>query len=444
MTMIYDVVIIGAGVTGMADLFTLARYTNVERILVIERRGGIALVNSNTTFNSQTLHYGDIESNYPLEMALRVRRGAMLVNGFVDNFEPDVGMRLPKMLLGVGDKEVEIVARRFGEFARAFPELELLARDEIAGHEPKIVEGRKEKQQINALYNPHGLAVDYHQLATSMHRHAVATGKHIDTIFGTGVESIERSRHGFVIRAGGTAHTARAVLVGAGSVSLLFAQALGYGREYALLPVAGSFYKARKLLSSKVYTVQNPKLPFAAIHGDPATYDPDETRFGPTARPMPLLERHYYRTFFEFMRTGTMKPAGLWALVRIILDWDISRFAFKNIMYDVPWLGKRIFLRGAKKIIPSIRVKDITLDKGAGGIRGQLVDLRTKKIAKGADKIVGDGIIFTMAPSPGASYCLGNAEEDALHLREFLGDGYHFDRERFRKELTAELDRNVA
>ena len=57
------------------------------------------------------------------------------------------------------------------------------------------------------------------------------------------------------------------LLVAAGAHSLLFAKSLGYGLNYALLSVAGSFYFAPKLLKGKVYTVQRPKLPYAAIHG---------------------------------------------------------------------------------------------------------------------------------------------------------------------------------
>ena len=46
---------------------------------------------------------------------------------------------------------------------------------------------------------------------------------------------------------------------------------MGYGLDYSCLPVAGSFYMSdKRLLKGKVYMVQNPKLPFAALHGDAA------------------------------------------------------------------------------------------------------------------------------------------------------------------------------
>ena len=58
---LYDVLIIGAGVTGTALLYVLSRYTNIKKIALLEKYETIASVNSNKTNNSQTLHVGDID-----------------------------------------------------------------------------------------------------------------------------------------------------------------------------------------------------------------------------------------------------------------------------------------------------------------------------------------------------------------------------------------------
>ena len=49
----------------------------------------------------------------------------------------------------------------------------------------------------------------------------------------------------------------------------------------------------------------------------------------------------------------------------------------------------------------------------------------------GEAKIVGDKIIFNITPSPGASTCLQNAEDDTNRIISFLGEKYTFDRDRF-------------
>jgi malate dehydrogenase (quinone) len=61
---------------------------------------------------------------------------------------------------------------------------------------------------------------------------------------------------------------AKVVIITAAAYSLLFAKSLGYGKDYALLNIAGNFYLAPGVLNGKVYTVQLKKIPFAAIHGD--------------------------------------------------------------------------------------------------------------------------------------------------------------------------------
>ena len=74
-------------------------------------------------------------------------------------------------------------------------------------------------------------------------------------------------------------------------------------KEFVVLSMAGSFYTAPKVLNGKVYTIQVPKLPFAAIHGDPEVHNAEITRFGPTAKPIFQLERHNWSTFSEYWKT---------------------------------------------------------------------------------------------------------------------------------------------
>ena len=81
----YDVVIIGGGVVGTALLYVLSRYTNIEKIMLIEKYSKFGQVNSNKNNNSQTLHFGDIETNYNLEKAKRVNEAASMVKQYLKN-----------------------------------------------------------------------------------------------------------------------------------------------------------------------------------------------------------------------------------------------------------------------------------------------------------------------------------------------------------------------
>lgn len=89
-------------------------------------------------------------------------------------------------------------------------------------------------------------------------------------------------------------------------------------------------------------------------------------------------------------------------------------------MSDLPFIGKRLFIKQVKKIIPSITLKDLQFARGYGGVRPQIVNLNTRSLELGEAKILGDNILFNITPSFGASTCLQNAWEDTERLLEFL------------------------
>src|SRR5512137_376497 len=87
----YDVLIVGGGVTGTALLYTLSNYTDIKNIGLIEKYSDFGLVNSASYNNSQTLHFGDIETNYSLEKARSVKRMADMVMKYVENEKKSEG-----------------------------------------------------------------------------------------------------------------------------------------------------------------------------------------------------------------------------------------------------------------------------------------------------------------------------------------------------------------
>lgn len=113
----YEVVIVGGGVSGTAILFALACYTNIERIALVEQYAGVAQVNSSPKNNSQTLHFGDTETNYSLQHALPVREaGVMLANYVQARGERRLHRLTRRMVLAVGVDEVARLRRRSRQF----------------------------------------------------------------------------------------------------------------------------------------------------------------------------------------------------------------------------------------------------------------------------------------------------------------------------------------
>lgn len=436
---VHEVAIIGGGVCGSALLYALSEFTDIRSIALIEKYDSVAKVNSHARNNSQTLHCGDIETNYTLEKATKVKAAAEMVVNFAKKLSnrDEVIFKYPKMVLGVGEKECESLRQRFVSFKQVFTSMQLLEKEEIAEIEPNVVmvdgKARPEPCVALAVLDEYS-AVNYAELAQAFVTEAKKTEKDLTLFFNSHVEDIIEKDGMFSIVTDEQVIKARKVVVSAGGHSLLLAQQMGYGLEYSCLPVAGSFYFTPEILNGKVYTVQNDKLPFAAVHGDPDVLVPGKTRFGPTALLLPMLERYNSKTFFEFLRVLRLDRHVLkvfWDLFKVS---DIRNYILKNFLFEVPGLRRWLFMRDARKIIPSLTYKDVSFAKGFGGVRPQLIDKKSSTLMLGEAKInPGTGIIFNMTPSPGATSCLENA---VIDMRLVAGQlGAEIDEDKLEKTL---------
>jgi malate dehydrogenase (quinone) len=437
----HDVIIIGGGVSGTALLYTLSKYTNVKNIGLIEKYSDFGLVNSSPRMNSQTLHFGDIETNYTLEKAKKVKRQADMVKNYLENeklIRGDEGLfiKVPKMVLAVGNEQVKTLRERYPSFGQLFPGLKMIGKEEIGKIEPRILQGRDPGQELLALVTEDGYTVDFRKLSHSFVKNAKELNPGLSVYLSTKVERISRSGDNYVIYTDKGEFEAEAVIVAAGSHSLIFAKSLGYGRNYSILSMAGSFYTGPRVLNGKVYTMQVPKLPFAAVHGDPEVHNENITRFGPTAKPIFFLERYNYSTFWEYWKTFGLSLAPIRSILRISSDKTIFNYLLKNVVYDLPWIGKRSFLKEIKKIVPNVRIDEIKFARRVGGTRPQIINNTTRKLELGEAKITGEKIIFNITPSPGASTCLGNAFEDTIKLMEFLSNRFIFAKDQFEKDFV--------
>jgi malate dehydrogenase (quinone) len=438
---VYDLLIIGGGISGAALLYQTARFTDIQSIALVEKYAAPARVNSLASNNSQTLHCGDIETNYSLEKALKVQRAAGMLARYCLQ-QPDRDHLIfpyPKMVLGVGARECALLRGRFEQLSPHYPHLRMLDLKAIARIEPAVAtgpDGKLRNEELLALGSTDEYtAVDFEAAARSFVRQAQKVpDKTIDVRYNQQVEHIRIEDGGFLVETGSTCYRSRSLVVCAGGHSLKLAQDLGYGLEYSCLPVAGSYYFTPQILNGKVYTVQNDKLPFAAIHGDPDVQVPGKTRFGPTALILPILERYNYRTLPDFLRVFRFDrrvARVLWDLFKVP---DIRNYMLKNILFEVPFIRKWLFLRDVRKIVPGLRYQDLEFARKVGGIRPQLIDKPNMKLLMGEAKIdTGIGAIFNMTPSPGGTSCLENAEQDMRAIADFLGA--HIDEEGFRKTL---------
>ena len=438
----YDVAIVGGGVSGTALFYVLSKYTDIPKIALFEKYNKVAQVNSKSKNNSQTLHIGDIETNYSLEKATVVKPAAMMIPLYVyrlpEKEQSTILFKVPKMILAVGNNEVAQLEKRYEEFKDLYPDLQKLNWDGIEKVEPNIVKNRKREKLLLALYTPNGYAVDYEQLAHSFIKQVEKDkNNQADLFLGHKVKKIKKIDERYTIITDQGQVEAKVVVVSADSYSLLFAKSLGYGKKYSLIPIAGNFYFSKEVLNGKVYTMQDKKLPFAAVHGDPDVQVQGSTRWGPTAKFFPVLESGKILTSLDYFKSaGLFRYCTAKSFIKILSDYTRFKYLVKNALYDLPFIGKRLFLPNIQKIVPSIKASDIKMAKGYGGMRLQRVDTETHELQLGEGRIIGDNIIFNMTPSPGASVCLFNGIRDAEEIIKFLDNKYTFDKHRMETECT--------
>ena len=441
----YEVIIIGGGITGSALAYVLAEFSGIKNIALLEKYEGLATLNSKASANSQTIHCGDIETNYDLQKATEVKRKADMIVKYCQKhgYENKFLFQGQKMALGVGKSEVELIKDRFEKFKELYPYLQLFDKEELKKIEPKLVfDGRGEEraEDIVAMGVQSGVytTIDYGAMANSFVQNAKnVEGKTCDLYLNTEVQNITKVGDKFYIRtANRLSLSADFVVVDAGAHSLWLAHKMGLGQDLSTICIAGSFYLTKqKLLNGKVYMMQNPKLPFAALHGDPDLLAGGCTRFGPTALTMPKLERYTgCRSVPEFFQSLNFDMDVAKVIWQNFGDSEVRDFLIRNIGFEIPILGKKLFVKNARKIIPSIREEDIYYAKGFGGVRPQVISHSQKKLLLGEARIgENPGIIFNMTPSPGATSCLGNALRDAKSACEYLGAS--FDDAKFDAEM---------
>ena len=130
----------------------------------------------------------------------------------------------------------------------------------------------------------------------------------------------------------------------------------------------------------------------------------------------------------------------LWDLLRVK---DIRNYMLKNMLFEIPLIRKWLFLKEVRKIVPSLKLKDLKFAHRVGGIRPQLIDKDHCKLLMGEAKIdTGIGSIFNMTPSPGGTSCLENAEIDLRTIVKHLGA--NIDETAFKKDLLVNDHRHDA
>jgi L-2-hydroxyglutarate oxidase len=395
-----DVVVVGAGIVGLAAARELAiRHDGLE-ICVLDREPAIGA--HQTSHSSGVIHAGIYYRPGSLKARLCVQGAAELYDYCAER-----GIRTErtgKLIVATAEEELDRLAeleRRGTE--NGVPGLRRVDADEISELEPHAV-------GIAALHSPNTGVVDFTEVAAAYATELGRRGGGVITACPVDGVS-EREGRALVRHRAGTTE-ARAALVCAGAWSDRLAVAAGAEKEPRIVPFRGGYLRLRPerahLVRTSIYPVPDPDLPFLGAH---LTRGHDgEVLLGPSA--LMVGARDAYRPWRVRTRDlrDTLAWPGTWRL--------IGRFWRTGVDEISHAASKRAFVAEAQRFVPELRPRDFVA--GPAGIRAQALARDGSLVDDFVISRLGPALHVRNAPSPAATSSLPLARMIADEVDELL------------------------
>jgi L-2-hydroxyglutarate oxidase len=379
----YDIVVVGAGILGLATARELLNRRPQLRLLVVEKESSLAA--HQTGHNSGVLHAGLYYQPGSLKARL-CRAGKSSLEHYAQVKGIEV-QRCGKLVIASDSTELPALneLHRRGE-ANGIPDLEMLGPEGLRDVEPHAV-GHA------ALWSPSTSIINYRSVAVSMAADIQASGGEIR--LGTEITSISTHRDHLVVTTSEMALTCRHVIACAGLQADRLAKMTGSDSQEQIVPFRGDYYTltqpAAALVRGLIYPVPDPQFPFLGIHLT-RTVD-GRVLAGPNA--VLALQREGYRRrdFSSQDVRSVITSSGFRSLAR--RHW---RMGMAEMWRDV---AKWAFLREVQRFVPEILSSDLRW--GPSGVRAQAVDPDGSLVDD--FRLGGDNSVLHVrnAPSPAAT-----------------------------------------
>ena len=395
-----DVVVVGAGILGLASARELALRHDGIRIAVLEREGSIAAHQTGRT--SGVIHAGIYYRPGSLKARLCVA-GARELYEYCEERGIHVE-RSGKLIVATDETELDPLAeleRRGHE--NEVPGLRRIETAEIREIEPHAT-------GVAALHSPATGVVDFAEVAASFGRDLAASGGSVAT--GSPVGALEPAGNAISVRHARGATRARAVVTCAGAWSDRLAVACGAPAEPRIVPFRGAYLRLRPerrdLVRANIYPVPDPDLPFLGMH---LTRGIDgEVLLGPSA--LMVGARDAYRL-------TRVRPRDLAEALSWPGSWKLAarfrRTAWREARNAA---SRRSFVEDLRRFVPELQVSDVL--PGPAGIRAQALARDGSLVDDFVIHRTERAVHVRNAPSPAATSSLALARLIADEAESFL------------------------
>jgi (S)-2-hydroxyglutarate dehydrogenase len=346
-----DVIVVGAGIIGLATAREILRRRPSTRLLMLEKETQVA--QHQTGHNSGVIHAGIYYKPGTLKARLCVAGGAELVR-YCD--EKSIPYQLcGKLIVATEESELarlaELERRAAANGCRG---IRMVGPDELRDIEPHC-------RGVRALWSPNTGIVDYGVVARSYADDIRAAGGDIRTEHA--VTAIERSAEQTVVRTNRGDFAARSVIACAGVYSDRVARLSGASKFPLIAPFRGDYFvlrpASRKLVRTNIYPVPDPQFPFLGVHFTPRISG--DVWLGPNA--VLAFSREGYRF-------RDVQPRDMFDL---FTSPGFLKFARKNWRTGVDEMAraliKKRFLASLQRYVPELTEDDLL--PGPAGVRAQ-------------------------------------------------------------------------
>jgi L-2-hydroxyglutarate oxidase LhgO len=375
-----DVVVVGAGIVGLATARALAE--RGADVVVVEKEDAVG--SHQTGRNSGVVHAGLYYPPGSLKARLCTAGRRRLADYCRERGLPydECG----KVVVAVDESEVgplrEIHRRGVDN---GVPDLAWLDGDALRTVEPAA-------RGVAAVHSPRTAITDFAMVARSFAGDVDRAGGQV--LLGFEVVGVDQGLAGVVVRArDGRSVMARTAVTCAGLWSDRVAVMTGDGPDPRVVPFRGDYYAlrphARGLVRGLIYPVPDPRYPFLGVHLT-RTVD-GEVLVGPNA----------------------VLAVGPRALVELVRWRGFRRLAVAHWRTGVVELARarsrRAFAGQARRYVPDLRPTDLA--RAAAGVRAQCVDSDGTLLQDFVISTVGRVVNVRNAPSPAATSSLAIADE---------------------------------
>ncbi|SMC17711.1 L-2-hydroxyglutarate oxidase [Desulfacinum hydrothermale DSM 13146] len=398
-----DVVIIGAGIVGLATALQILKASPSTRLIVLEKEAGPG--HHQTGHNSGVIHSGIYYRPGSLKARLCLEGSRLLLAFCREHGIPfEICGKVVAAVDGAQAKRLEALHRR-GQ-ANGVPGMAVLTPREVRAIEPHV-------RCTRALWVPTTGIVDFRRVAQGYARWIEARGGRIQ--YETRVLRL-LPRRGEAQRV--EIHTSQGPWTAKGAVNCAglyadrVARATGIDPGIQIAPFRGEYYTlrgpARHLVRNLIYPVPDPRFPFLGVHFTRMIHGGVEA--GPNA-------------VLAWAREGyskkTVKPEELWETIRY------PGFLRLALRYWRPGLeelarshSKTLFAQALRRLIADIAEQDLA--PGGAGVRAQALD-RNGSLLDDFAIVRSPGAIHVLnAPSPAATSSLAIGDHISKIARSFL------------------------